>query len=107
MSTFYLNLKQASEGCDYSIGCGQKLVCLSASTLADARAEAACKIIDYGDAEDEISEAEIMEVVDTHVVDVDTIMNTYKASLLRDKKDAARDVRRQQYEAGKKEFGGE
>ena len=40
MSKYYLYLEQAGEGCDYMIGCGNKLVALMGQTYDDATAEA-------------------------------------------------------------------
>lgn len=39
MSAFYAYLTQASEGCDYTIGCGMELVKLKAATRDEATAE--------------------------------------------------------------------
>jgi hypothetical protein len=39
MSMFYAHVKQAGEGCDYTIGCGHKVVRLEAKTLLEAERE--------------------------------------------------------------------
>ena len=44
---FYLWMKQEGEGCDYTIGCGQKLIPLKASSSAEAVVEASLLIADY------------------------------------------------------------
>lgn len=39
MTAYFLWLKQEGEGCDYMVGCGEKLIPLKAENLADATAE--------------------------------------------------------------------
>ncbi len=38
--SYYLYMNQSGEGCDYTIGCGQKLLALKASTIEEAIEEA-------------------------------------------------------------------
>lgn len=46
---FYLWMKQKGDGCDYTIGCAQKLLELrAATTLGEARQEALKAVEDYG-----------------------------------------------------------
>jgi len=46
--TFYLWMNQGGEGCDYTIGCGQKVEELKAQSIAEARKEAAQIFEDHG-----------------------------------------------------------
>lgn len=46
-TTYYLWMQQNGGGCDYTIGCGEKLVPLVASTLDIAKVEAKSKLQDY------------------------------------------------------------
>ena len=46
---FYLYLKGQGDGCDYTIGCNEKLIQLRAASLELAKAEAAEKITDRCD----------------------------------------------------------
>lgn len=48
MTKFYLWLKQTGEGCDYTIGCGERLIPLNAHTIEDARKEALERADFYG-----------------------------------------------------------
>ena len=55
---YYAHLKQASEGCDYTIGCGQKLITFEASDDSDAQVKLADIIKNDGYTDDsELSKA--------------------------------------------------
>lgn len=48
---FFLYRKQAGEGCDYTIGCGERLTPLQAQTVGDAVGEAQKQLRDEEDDE--------------------------------------------------------
>lgn len=45
--SFFLYLKQRNEGCDYTIGCGQKLVPLAVEDLPNAEIKAKNYLEEY------------------------------------------------------------
>jgi hypothetical protein len=63
---FYLWMRQSGDGCDYTIGCGQRLVKLEAETIEQARV-AANGQFDYfsiGSEERRLDEAVILSFVE-------------------------------------------
>lgn len=55
-------LKQAGEGCDYTIGCAQTVIDIEATNMDEAKQKLAKKLPDYGVSERPIETAEIYEV---------------------------------------------
>ncbi len=76
MKKYKVYLKQAGEGCDYTIGCGQKLITIEAENIEKATDKLA-KIIqeDYSCDETKLEKVEMYEVGVFGVLD---IANFYK-----------------------------
>lgn len=60
---FYLWMKQ-KDGCDYTIGCGERLVELSPSTIQGARGQARIALNYYGSNDRKLTQALILSVVE-------------------------------------------
>jgi hypothetical protein len=103
---FIAVLKQCGEGCDYTIGCGVKVVELDVRTLDEAKAEARRALKeDYSqDYEQCLEHFTIFEVSSRFEVPV----NAWYADIRNEKvnEEAARgkEKRRQEYERLKREF---
>jgi hypothetical protein len=110
---FYAHLKQTGEGCDYTIGCGHKLVLLKAKTLMEAEREIMAYDGDgegyggpyYLTGEGKLESVTILEVTKVHKVP----LNVYRDNLQRHeeakaaaKKEAAELV---EFERLQKKFG--
>ena len=86
---FYAHVKQAGEGCDYTIGCGHKIVRLEAKTLMEAEREIMANDEEgdgdgYGSAhyltgEAKLESVTILEVTRAHRVP----LNVYRDNLQR------------------------
>lgn len=100
---YFLYMKQSGEGCDYTIGCGAKLVRLDAENVVDARALALAAFEDYGiDGEERsLSEACIMEIAQ----DVMSLAQDYVDGIIEARRERTRDEKKQQLEKLKKELG--
>jgi hypothetical protein len=104
---FVAYLKQIGDGCDYTIGCGQKLIGLDAQTWAEARAEMRKLLADnYSHDESRLETVTIYEVKTAERVPVD---DWYAE--IEDEEDQAQEARdkenrRREYERLKREFGG-
>lgn len=63
---YYLFLNQGDEGCDYTIGCGQRLIRLNATSIKEARTEVNEKLESYGIGSEErmVDEAMILSLVE-------------------------------------------
>lgn len=59
--TYYLWMKQRGYGCDYTIACGEKLVCLNTDHLPTAKKAAKKELEEYGD---DIEESLLLGFVD-------------------------------------------
>jgi hypothetical protein len=67
-------LKQYGDGCDYSIGCGIRVIDIEANNTGEAAGKLALIIMNqYCDEMNEISEAQLYEVSETHDIPVDFI----------------------------------
>lgn len=105
---FIAYLKQCGGGCDYTIGCGQKLIGLDAQTWDEARAEVRKLLAeDYSHDESLLETVTIYEVktalrvpVDEWYAEIEDEGN--EAQEARDKEN-----RRREYERLKREFGGQ
>jgi len=100
---FYLWLKQSGEGCDYTIGCGQRLVLLNAETMEQARTEAD-KTMEYygvGSAERKMDHALILSLAE----DAMPMVRAREAKLDELKKTEERERKRAQLERLKRELG--
>lgn len=101
-------VKEAAEGCDYTIGCAEKTIPLAATTPEDAAKEVA-KLLqeDYGypDADGGIKHVLIVTVATVmSQEDVFALMSDEKDEE-EDEEDEATAARRRQYETLKREFG--
>lgn len=67
---FYLWLEQEGGGCDYTIGCGLRLIALKARTLEEARVEAFREVGDGRNEEGRIETALVIEAARVERMDV-------------------------------------
>jgi hypothetical protein len=67
---FYLWLEQEGGGCDYTIGCGLRLIALEATTLEEAETEAIREVGDGRNEERRTKTALVIEAVRVERVDV-------------------------------------
>ena len=112
---FWLWRKQQGEGCDYTIGCGEKLQPLKEKTLTKA-IEEACKIIamnepDYPEeglvdpdcSEQLIEEAYVVQALEK--IDVKSIYEENRRKLREESESETEKQEREQFEKLKKKFG--
>jgi hypothetical protein len=105
--SFVAILKQCSDGCDYTIGCGVKVIQLEAGTWAEAKAEArrALKEDYRQDYERCLDDITILEVSEQYSVPVNTLYDEIRREEADEQAGHAKDKRRQEYERLKREFG--
>lgn len=71
---FKAYLKQAGEGCDYTIGCAQKIISVEASNMLEAVLKVSNEIAEnYSNIENRLESCDIFEVNDTHSIDLKKI----------------------------------
>lgn len=108
MSRFILVLEQGG-GCDYTIGCGTKVVELDATDGTMASLEA-IEVIDYyggfAPHETRVAEATIYKVDDAVQLDLDGIRAGRKAEADKAKAKAKEKKERREFERLQKKFGG-
>lgn len=83
---FYAHVKQAGEGCDYTIGCGHKVVRLEAKTLMEAEREIMANDEEggYGSAHYLTGDARLESVIILEVTKVYNVpLNAYRDNLQR------------------------
>ena len=74
MATYKAHLNQGAQGCDYSIGCGEKVIELSATTFEVAVQELIEKIKEeYSHEERQIESAKLFEVETIGILDIKSI----------------------------------
>jgi hypothetical protein len=98
-------LKQSGEGCDYTIGCAQKVINIEATNMEEAKQKLAKKLPDYGVSERPIETAEIYEVNTVFAFDTNAFYDEIEN---KDKLEAQRiqdEVERREYERLKRKFG--
>jgi hypothetical protein len=105
---FIAVLKQCGEGCDYTIGCGVKVVELQACTWDEAKVEARHALAeDYSQAYDHCLEGFTIFEVSSRF---DVPVNAWYADISREEADRnagrEKEKRRLEYERLKREFGG-
>lgn len=108
--TFYLYMKQKGEGCDYTIGCAQKLVRLDAETLQDAIEEVKDVWFNpddrrYGRGDYELSEALVLTLAKDALPILHDMLVEEEAQEELEKKQRAEAQERAEYERLKNKFG--
>lgn len=98
---FKLYLKQAGEGCDYTIGCGSKMIDLEATTKEQAIKEAKDEIAERTHSECEIEEALLIESFD----DISHFGEEVMAEKAEARKKEATEEKRRQLNKLKEELG--
>ncbi len=98
---FKLYLKQKGEGCDYMIGCGERMIDLKAETKEAAVKEAKQEIDDHTHSECEIKEALLIEAFD----DLSRLSQEVKSDREVAKTRAIIEEKRKQYQKLKEELG--
>jgi hypothetical protein len=100
---FYLWMRQSGEGCDYTIGYGQRLIKLEAETIEQAR-DAANKQFDYfsiGSEERRLDEAIILSFAE----DVMPLVQFHERKQEKARSDAETKRKREQLAKLKQELG--
>lgn len=105
MAKYVAYLMQNGEGCDYTIGCGKKMITLESTDRESAEKELKDIIIEEYSDEVMLSSATIIEVSDEIQIDVKSIYNEKKENekRLKDEKQKMKDLA--EYERLKKQFG--
>lgn len=97
---------QHGEGCDYMIGCGSMLVELDATNLKDAIEEAKIKLGEehscYHGSERELQEIQVVQIM--HEIDPTEIIDEEAEAEEEEEAERAKEERRLQFEALKREF---
>lgn len=111
MTKFYLHCKQAGEGCDYMIGCGQKLSALRAQTLEAAVHEAIEVIVEDGGLGDEhwnerVLDEALIFAAPAHTVDLSALRAEAGAAAEAKARDVELARERAEFERLSKKFGG-
>ena len=99
---YALWMKQAGEGCDYTIGCWQRLVELANTDLEKAHEEALQVIRDFTNSETTIEEARIVE---TRLLLSEEAKSRIALEIVEAKAAEDRKAKMQQFEQLKKELG--
>jgi hypothetical protein len=102
--SFVAILTQAAEGCDYTIGCGVKVVPMTATTWEAAMDEARWTLARANQGDSELGSLEILEVVQRVEAPVEEWYEGFRAAKQRDADEDGRDGRRALYESLKAEF---
>ena len=98
---FFLWVKQEGEGCDYSIGCGQRMFQLRATTVEAAYEEARMMVAEHTHSEQTFKEAKIVRLM----ADVTEVCEEAVERLRDRKRGEDRDEKLRQFEKLKKELG--
>jgi hypothetical protein len=100
---FYLWLKQNDNGCDYTIGCGQRLILLKAETIEQARAEVPGTLDYYGvgSSERQMDHALILSLTE----DAMPMVRAREEKVAATKANEERERKRSQLERLKRELG--
>jgi hypothetical protein len=104
--SYWLVMKQEGEGCDYSIGCGTRVVDLHTTDLDTANLNAIQELDDIGvgySKEHQLSQAFIVSVVQ----DVMPLVYVLKDQYERKARDEERAIKKAQLERLKRELGEE
>ena len=100
--TYALWVKEAGEGCDYMVGCGEKLIVMGSNPPTDEEIRALLE--DYGNDPDRFSKIRIVKI--DREFSPQEIHSFYDRDEEEDDSEAEeREERRKQYEALKREFG--
>lgn len=111
MATFYV-LLQERPGCDYTIGCGAKLVRLKATTFEKAEVEVMSSgagglgYEDYVVGEGRLDSIEIFEVANALPVDLEKYRIALRAAQEAERTKAVAAQERAEFERLSKKFGG-
>lgn len=103
MTLYFLWLKTSEAGCDYSIGCGERVIPLKTLQAAEVAAEVE-KILEYHGLPNEDYPLVVAEVL-APTMNVISIVEARKAEKAGQKKIDEMDKKRAQLEALKKELG--
>lgn len=95
---YYLWLYEC-EGCDYTIGCGQKVIVMRSNTLEEAYVEARERISEYG--ADRITNA----IIYTQGYNINWIVDEVNISTKKEQEEFVLLKKREQLEKLKKELG--
>lgn len=101
--SLYLYMRQKGEGCDYTIGCAQKLVALKAETIEAALAEVP-EVFEYygiGGEEKKLEEATLLELKQ----DVMPLVFDIEVRREGERQEATRAEKKRQLEKLKRELG--
>lgn len=103
---FVAYLKQIGEGCDYTIGCGQKLIPLNAQSWDEARAEMRRLMAEnYSHDESRLEAVTIYEVKTALRIPVDYWYSEIEDEEAQEQAARDKEQRRSEYERLKREFG--
>ncbi len=105
MAKWRLWLKQFGEGCDYTIGCGQKMMDLKAVTYQSALEEADKEVRERGLDEQAIQEAILIPVDSTIPINVSKINFEMETERRQAKEKTQKEKEEAEFERLKKKLG--
>lgn len=97
----YIYMKQEGEGCDYTIGCGSKLIPLVKYGTEDEKQEIHSILKDYTNEENPLSECMVVEKVQ----DLMSIVNSIELEKLKLKKEEEKENMRKEIEKLQRKLG--
>lgn len=99
-------LKQAGEGCDYTIGCAQTVINIEANNFQEAYDELKYIISeDYSDDECLIDYVELYEISNISLIDVQEIYNEIDEKNQLEEQKRIEDKERKEFERLKRKYG--
>lgn len=108
--TYYLFLRQEGQGCDYTIGCGMRLIILRATTLDEAKGESKeyfdADNYGYGRGDYALSDAMIMRCEFNAMPILNKILKDEREAREKEQEQNKLNQERAEFERLKKKFGG-
>lgn len=106
MKTYIAYLKQAGEGCDYTIGCGRTVIDISANSMDEAQQKLVEIIADnYSHDETMLKTAVIYEVLQLNMVDIKVLYQKIINDRNSEIKRIEEEKERQEFERLKSKYG--